>query len=620
MSFSQFKVGLKREKVDICAKPDTIIHAAKANLFCQQEITVGDLHANALKLIFILIKHGYTELSEDDYEGLSDLYMSYFPKEQDYFFPVPDATEEEEKAKLKNDLVIFEKILGNIKFKKKYGQLLRFLGDELFDRGANDFFILKILEKLTDNEIFFEIILSNHGLEFIRSYEEATVFNPLRLNYGQQTSADNLQKLIDLQIVSRDSIITLINKAFKPHLKALSYTIPPPPQSGIIIHTHAPCEDDQLFVLIDSLVATLKATFTKLEIKDTEMEGFIKNLMSKHATPLELAKTIDEINKGFNWFVKNNQVCKLMEFINVDKSTLINIQDNPFFYLAWNRQHSQSIVQDRPYPVNYTHGHDTLHGHLNVMPVKNVIDLNNMLGIGGGNFNKGEYNYFFSDARPYDYALKISNKLKTGINLFDRSSFKTALKTFNKQFTIDFDWATPKGKSLLAIAGETEKLIDKFNSIDNKTNGNEVKRKDLRLRAIDHYEQNCKKIFDQDKQAKRTAGKAVASIVFTAACVALGAVSFALMYGAAFSWSGPGGIVAAVVGLVHGGIVGYAAGTVGVAGALAAMVGSNYLIFKKRPLRETDETSAVCNIVKEARASSLNNSSANQIIIPAMQK
>jgi len=118
-----------------------------------QELTIGDLHGNALKLVWFLIKHGFIEgFDESLYSKLVEHYKN-------------------------NNLEKFNKIIDeNLKINLNAGKL-RLIGDELCDRGSNDGMTLCILEKLSDankkpidsaekSSFEFEIIFSNHTAWF----------------------------------------------------------------------------------------------------------------------------------------------------------------------------------------------------------------------------------------------------------------------------------------------------------------------------------------------------------------------------------------------------------------------------------------------------------------------
>ena len=93
------------------------------------QISIGDLHGNALKLIWFLLKHNVIgNISEQEYNRFVKLY------------------EKDPKEVNKNDIQWFNLFIKKIKVNQ--GGTIRLLGDELADRGSNDYFTLKILEKL----------------------------------------------------------------------------------------------------------------------------------------------------------------------------------------------------------------------------------------------------------------------------------------------------------------------------------------------------------------------------------------------------------------------------------------------------------------------------------------
>ena len=72
-----------------------------------QDLTIGDLHGNTLKLIYFLIKEGIVEMSEKDYESLVKLYDS-----------IPDLSKEQfkemKKGKLLNPSIMLHPILRTV--------------------------------------------------------------------------------------------------------------------------------------------------------------------------------------------------------------------------------------------------------------------------------------------------------------------------------------------------------------------------------------------------------------------------------------------------------------------------------------------------------------------------
>ncbi|MCK1859324.1 hypothetical protein MXE00_13165 [Legionella pneumophila] len=153
------------------------------------EITIGDLHGNAMKLMFMLVKHGIaTNISIEDYNRLVEIYRT----------PTKGLTKEL--------LGEFNEILTKIKFNSD--STIRLIGDELADRGNNDYFTLKILEKLNEHTVPVEIIVSNHSIEFIEAYEKQDDFHaPMLSQGGHAPSMEKLQILVETGVVTREEIL-----------------------------------------------------------------------------------------------------------------------------------------------------------------------------------------------------------------------------------------------------------------------------------------------------------------------------------------------------------------------------------------------------------------------------
>ena len=93
------------------------------------KITIGDLHGNAMKLIFVLVKHGFIRgLTNEDYNEFVKIYQT----------PVDQIAKEH--------LDRFNAILDNSSLEFNNVCKLNMLGDEFADRGSNDYFTLKILK------------------------------------------------------------------------------------------------------------------------------------------------------------------------------------------------------------------------------------------------------------------------------------------------------------------------------------------------------------------------------------------------------------------------------------------------------------------------------------------
>ncbi len=128
-----------------------------------QEITLGDLHGNALKLLYFLVREGIFKIKSDDYFEFCNIYEEESLSVASAWFsfqggPVSDL----DSIKVAKLGAILERIEVNPAPPK-----IRLIGDTLSDRGANDYFTLKIIKKLGVAHVPLEIILSNHDLGFI---------------------------------------------------------------------------------------------------------------------------------------------------------------------------------------------------------------------------------------------------------------------------------------------------------------------------------------------------------------------------------------------------------------------------------------------------------------------
>lgn len=319
----------KNELVDLTQKPES---APSANE--KMGITIGDLHANIIKLLFFLIKEGIVDTTDENYNQLVNLYQQI------------DFTNPQTLDQYKQQLDLFKNIIQRLTIKNKTA-LVRLIGDELADRGKNDLFILLLMDKLFQEDIQLEVLVSNHGIEFIKAFEKKSKFKSDMIGHmAQSISMENMQKYIDMGLIAREEVEAIVQRAYLPNLKLISYSMDKD-KSNIRIYSHAPID-----------LAIVKQVAKKL------------NVPYKDDTVDDLAYTIDAINQKF----QNNYVAtgKINTLFN-------NLQDNtnPFTLLVWNRNYR--ILDRKPkhnnYNVYYIHGHDPT-----VQVQENVINLDNFLG------------------------------------------------------------------------------------------------------------------------------------------------------------------------------------------------------------------------------------------------
>ena len=101
----------------------------------------------------------------------------------------------------KEQLTTFQTIIeqANINLDKA----VTLIGDELADRGNNDYFTLLVLKKLHQSKVNLNILLSNHSAEFIRDYEKVKFTGFYNLGPGQGQSLAKMQFLIGKGLITK---------------------------------------------------------------------------------------------------------------------------------------------------------------------------------------------------------------------------------------------------------------------------------------------------------------------------------------------------------------------------------------------------------------------------------
>jgi hypothetical protein len=430
--------SILKENVDIYKLPPVdLAHQGTKGT----QITIGDLHANAMKLMFMLVKHGIaTNINEIDYNKLVQIYTT------------------DTKDLTKDVLAEFNKILANIKFNSD--STIRLIGDELADRGNNDYFTLKILEKLNEHKVPVEIIVSNHGIEFIEAYEKQKDFHPCMLSrHDHASSMEKLQFLVEKKIVTREEILKIVNEAYKPTLRAISYSLSED-NKKITIFSHAGIG-----------LNTIKSLAQKLEVNYNDI------------TAVDLAQTIDNINERFQKHVQNNTVNELYTRKNMEYgySGYVDLSDAPFEFIMWNRlyDHINRPAVHSGYNVNFVHGHDDRDRNKD-----NICNLDNLLGK-LEHMNEGEYTALYSQTAEVALVKKPINIEKISAEQGDVKNQEKptviAKSDMQKYFEIQLNQITNKQQDLakrghekaaqcaLTLHGELKNNLRKLYSNDINT-------------------------------------------------------------------------------------------------------------------------------------------------------
>jgi hypothetical protein len=136
--------------VDIYQYPDKIAALSHSSLD-KIDLVIGDLDGSAIKMLYFLVREDVCTIEPEKYDQLVDIYLT----------PVEGIT----RAQLR----LFKTIVANLEVSSSNFSII-FLGNDLCDRGMNDYSTLKIYEKLSEKNVDFKIILSNHSAQFLKQF------------------------------------------------------------------------------------------------------------------------------------------------------------------------------------------------------------------------------------------------------------------------------------------------------------------------------------------------------------------------------------------------------------------------------------------------------------------
>lgn len=347
------------ELVSIYKKPPTDeTHLAGAGV----QITIGDLHANTMKFIYTLVRHGIiTDITDENYDDLVSIYLK-------------DIDELD-----KNDLERYAQIISSLKFNNSV--FIRLLGDELSDRGSNDYFTLLLIRKMHEENLKMEITISNHAIEFVNAYETKRKFFPSTLESHFVQSMVNMQILMAKKLITRAEVLAIIKNNYKPYLKAVSYSLSED-NNEITLYSHAPID-----------MRAIRALAKKFALTFEDYSAVV------------LAKTIDAINVAYQSHVVKNTVHTLFDSQVMEDGYYVRSFSplyNPIEYITWNRdiEHLDQRDSHKGYKIFYAHGHDS-----QVSENKNVFNLDNQLGK-TADLYLGQYTALYSHDKQLSLALK----------------------------------------------------------------------------------------------------------------------------------------------------------------------------------------------------------------------
>lgn len=391
------------------------------------QITLGDLHGNALKLLYTLIRLNVFEMTAYDYNAFKALYL------------LP--------TKLLNSGHIYKlnQILSRINVNKL--ATLRLLGDELCDRGSNDYFMLKIIEKLTNAKVPLEICFSNHGLDFIAAMESVDKTRqdpeeylvPPTLSGEFIRSLDNLKTLIQNNVVKENEVLSIFKNCYKPCLRGISYSLS---GDSISIYSHAPIG-----------LETIEAMARMLHI-DYHDE-----------TPQALAQTIDAINDCIQKdYIQQNRVRDLFDaqiHCNAYCGQGVDYLQHPITAAVWNREYKHLVRPERhhDYKIFFIHGHDMSEkSHANIYSMDDLFGKAHKSGSVVVENNKGTFQFLQSNGTPRPKSHFSLQKLFHDIYAFAHRSVECICKKYHAKKPTNTS-VKPSTKQIFSVIGKKENIV-----------------------------------------------------------------------------------------------------------------------------------------------------------------
>lgn len=338
----------------------------------EQQITIGDLHANWLLLIYILIRHQILKISRENYTKLVNIHLKLFknPYQYDWYY---EAT-----------LIIY-----NAKIDRK--PLIRLIGDELADRVGNDLLMLFILNQLQEHQVPYRIIVSNHGLCFLSKYAamvkgKKQMHSLLATEYSK--SFEVFLKYYDDGIIDLNMLKSWVSTAYISHLELFDYSLH---ENELTFYSHGIVGIQQL----------------KAIAQEYQVAWQDKNI-------IDFSFMLEKIKKHFRSHDLNRVLLTFSETAMANRDVFVQKMQSYFqssVYIFSNNRCFEPSKMERPiryrdFFMKFAHGH-----HPEVTPPKNVISLDGQLGKHANNFRGQLQEYVCPGEDVFSYRKK--NKKNT---------------------------------------------------------------------------------------------------------------------------------------------------------------------------------------------------------------
>ena len=286
-------------------------------------IVLGDLHGNALKLLHFLLQNNIVSWNTNG-KSESELYQA--------FYDIYHA-----EAISCDNLINIKKLIDALCVAPET-PLLRFIGDELADRGKNDLITLLLFEHLTVKGVNYRCMFSNHTQWFLEQDEKAKrgcvldQCDTTRFYHSQNA----LLYYLHQGIITRNEVNHLVNN-HKKHLYILDHGLY---NSGTYQYTHAA---------------------TSHNIGQHLARHF--GLFYVDATPSCQVWSTWRINQKFQSYLNNphSNLFNTHVMNLLSKGQQIDESEFPIECAIWNRHHA-SLQRPKTHP-EYHYEQRSIHGH-----------------------------------------------------------------------------------------------------------------------------------------------------------------------------------------------------------------------------------------------------------------
>jgi hypothetical protein len=248
----------------------------------EYELTYGDLQANFYFFLHVLVKHKIISITPEDYARLVDI------------VGIDEETGKAEPLKLTAEAVeAFNRIISGIVILHAPA-VLRLIGDNLADRGVNDYFTIVLIRYLLNSGVNIEFLLSNHDHVLLRHFlgNAKMLTDSDRHEYEiivkKYRSGRNLLKMIGQALVEHSEIMSFLTEYYLPQLQLMSAALGD--DNEIYLFSHAPCGLETLnslcrmFDVIPNY--TEKGVFLTVEAVNEKYRRFVWEGIGKKPDPL----------------------------------------------------------------------------------------------------------------------------------------------------------------------------------------------------------------------------------------------------------------------------------------------------------------------------------------------